>query len=174
MSGGGQSGSAGCPECIPAGKRFAMGRGHITVRTTSKTVTFVHPFNLSGMDEKQPAGTYTVETNKELLQTLSLPAYKRISTLIRLPARPRSTVVTQIVEEDPLELAAALARDAQPDETILTPKRGAGVLPRKSKARRMEIIRGGWQHWVTLNANDLTWMALLVGGVLFTSWLMRG
>ena len=44
----------------------------MTVRTTSKTVTFVHPFNLGGMDETQPAGTYTVETDKELLQTLSL------------------------------------------------------------------------------------------------------
>ena len=60
----------------------------MTVRTTSKTVTFMHPFNLSGMDEVQPAGTYTVETDEELLQTSSLPAYRRISTLMRLPARP--------------------------------------------------------------------------------------
>ena len=42
----------------------------MTVRTTSKTVTFMHPFNLSGMDKMQPAGTYTVETDEELLQTL--------------------------------------------------------------------------------------------------------
>ena len=90
----------------------------MTVRTTSRTVTFMHPFNLSGMDEEQPAGTYTVETDEELLQTLSLPAYKRISTLIRLPARPGSTVLTRIVEVNPLELAAVLARDARPDETI--------------------------------------------------------
>ena len=90
----------------------------MTVRTTSRTVTFMHPFNLSGMDKEQPAGTYTMETDEELLQTLSLPAYKRISTLIRLPAPPGSTVLTQIVEVNPLELAAALARDARPDETI--------------------------------------------------------
>jgi hypothetical protein len=146
----------------------------MTVRTTSRTVTFIHPFNLSGMDQVQPAGTYTVETDEELLQTLSLPAYKRISTLIRLPARPKSTVVTQIVEVDPLELAAALERDAQPGETILQPTCGTGVVRRKSTASRMEIIREGWQHWVTLNANDLTWTALIIGGVLFTSWLMRG
>jgi hypothetical protein len=88
------------------------------VRTTRKTVTFIHPFNLSGVDEEQPAGTYTVETDEELLQTSSVPAYKRISTLIRLPARPGSTVLTQIVEVNPLELAAVLARDAQPEETI--------------------------------------------------------
>ena len=60
----------------------------MTMRTTSRTVTFIHPFNLSGMDEEQPAGTYTVETDEELLQTSSLPAYKRVSTLMRLPSRP--------------------------------------------------------------------------------------
>jgi hypothetical protein len=146
----------------------------MTVRTTSKTVTFVHPFNLSGMDEEQPAGTYTVETDEELLQTSWLPAYKRVSTLIRLPARPRSMVLTQIVEVNPLELAAALARDVQPDETIPQLSRVAGVVRRKSTASRMEIIRKGWQNWISLNANDLTWTALIIGGVLFTSWLMRG
>ena len=41
----------------------------MTVRTTTKTVTFTRPFNLSGMEEMQPAGTYTVETDEELLQT---------------------------------------------------------------------------------------------------------
>ena len=58
----------------------------MTVRTTSRTVTFVHPFNLSGTDEVQPAGTYTVETDEELLQASSIPAYRRIATLLRLGA----------------------------------------------------------------------------------------
>jgi hypothetical protein len=146
----------------------------MTMRTTSRTVTFVYPFNLSGMDEEQPAGTYTVETDEELLQTSSLSAYKRVSTLMRLPARPTGTMLTQIVEVDPLELTAALARDAQRAETIPQPTRGDGVVRRNSTASRMGIIRKGWQYWVTLNANDLTWTALVIGGVLFTSWLMRG
>jgi hypothetical protein len=146
----------------------------MTMRTTSRTVTFVHPFNLSGMDEEQPAGTYTVETDEELLQTSSLSPYKRVSTLMRLPARPTGTMLTQIVEVNPLELTAALARDAQRAETIPQPTRGDGVVRRNSTASRMGIIRKGWQYWVTLNANDLTWTALVIGGVLFTSWLMRG
>ena len=145
----------------------------MTMRTTSRTVTFIHPFNLSGMDKEQPAGTYTVETDEELLQTSSLPAYKRVSTLMRLPPRPTGTMLTQIVEVNPLELAAALARDAQPDETIPQLTLGASVVRGKSTASRMGIIREGWQHWVTLNANDLAWTALVIGGVLFTSWLMR-
>ena len=146
----------------------------MTMRTTSRTVTFVQPFNLSGMDEEQPAGTYTVETDEELLQTSSLSPYKRVSTLMRLPSRPTGTMLTQIVEVNPLELAAALTRDAKPGETILQPTHGDGVVRRKSKASRMVIIREGWQHWVTLNANDLTWTALIIGGVLFTNWLTRG
>jgi hypothetical protein len=88
----------------------------MTVRTTSRMVTFTHPFNLSGVDEVQPAGTYTVETDEELLQTLSVPAYRRISTLMRLPARPTGPMLTQIVEINAVELAAVLARDAQPNE----------------------------------------------------------
>ena len=139
----------------------------MTVRTTSKTVTFTHPFNLSGMEEMQPAGTYTVETDEELLQTSSLPAY-RISTLMRLTTRPRGTVLTQIVEVNPLELAAVLARDVQRHETIPQPTRGEGVVRQESRASRMEFIRKGWKHWVTLNANDLVWTALVIGGVLFT------
>jgi hypothetical protein len=145
----------------------------MTVRTTSRTVTFMHPFNLSGTDEVQPAGTYTVETDEELLQTPSLPAYRRISTSMRLPARTTGMVLTQTVEVNPLELAEVLARDAQPDKTIPQPAHNEGVVRQESAASRMELIREGWKLWVTLNANNLAWTALVIGGVLFTSWLMR-
>jgi hypothetical protein len=40
-------------------------------RTTSKTVTFTHPFVLDGLDGPHPAGSYAVETAEELLQALS-------------------------------------------------------------------------------------------------------
>jgi hypothetical protein len=87
----------------------------MTVRTTSKTVTFMHPFSLTGTDELHPAGTYTVETDEELLRPSSFPAYRRIATLLRLE-RTTGRILTQIVETNPVELAAALARDGQPDE----------------------------------------------------------
>src|SRR2546423_15479719 len=115
MSGGGQR--ARRPERTPGETSIEGSRTRMTVRTTSKTVTFIHPFNLNGMDKTQPAGTYTVETDEELLQT-SLPAYRRISTLMRLPARSIGTMLTQIVETDPEELSRALGRGAQPDETM--------------------------------------------------------
>jgi len=69
----------------------------MSVRTTTTTVTFVHPFSLNGTVEAYPAGTYTVETDEELLQASSIPAYRRIATLLRL-GRTMGTVQTQIVE----------------------------------------------------------------------------
>jgi len=145
----------------------------MTVRTTSKTVTFMHPFSLTGTGEVQPAGTYTVETDEELLQPSSLPAYRRIATLLRLE-RNTGTVLTQIVETNPVELAGALARDAQPDETVPQRARSEAVVSRKRTRGRMKSFSEGWKYWVTLNATDLTWTALVIGGVLFTTLLMRG
>ena len=59
----------------------------MTVRTTRKTVTFMHPFSLTGMFEAHPAGTYIVETDEELLRASSVQAYRRIATMIRLSTR---------------------------------------------------------------------------------------
>ena len=80
----------------------------MTVRTSRKSVTFTQPFSLSGIDEVQPAGTYTVETDEELLPGLSFPAYRRVAPLIVL----RSRGVEEVVSIDPLELQAAQERDA--------------------------------------------------------------
>jgi hypothetical protein len=86
----------------------------MTVRTSHKTVTFTRPFSLSAIDEVQAAGTYTVETDEELLPDLSFPAWRRIATLIFLPSRPGGPFVEQVATIDPLELAAAQERDAGP------------------------------------------------------------
>jgi len=171
MGGGGQSDSARSTECVPGAKRFIEGLR--IVRTTSKTVTFMHPFSLSETDEVHPAGAYTVETDEELLQASSTPAYRRIATLLRLE-RTTGTAQTQIVETNPVELAGALARDAQPDETVLQPAHSEGVVSRKRAGGRVVSFREGWKHWVRLNATDLIWTALVIGGVLFTDCLMRG
>ena len=84
----------------------------MTMRTISRTVTFSRPFMLRGIDGIQPAGTYTVETDEELIQELSFPAYRRIATLVLLPSQPGSAILTQIATIDPLELEIALERDA--------------------------------------------------------------
>ena len=45
----------------------------MATRTSGKTVTFRHPFKLTGADDLQPAGPYVVETDEEMLPTSSLP-----------------------------------------------------------------------------------------------------
>ena len=83
----------------------------MTIRTSSKTVTFVHPFRLSEADVVYAPGTYTVETDEELLHGLSFDAYRRVATTIRLPSASGDARLDRIVAIDPLELDAAQERD---------------------------------------------------------------
>jgi hypothetical protein len=80
----------------------------MTTRTTKRTVTFSNAFILDGYNEPQPAGDYVVETDEELLEGVSFPAYRRVLTLLRLPAKGGLTRTWTI---DPKDLEAALARD---------------------------------------------------------------
>jgi hypothetical protein len=64
----------------------------MTIRTTSKTITFNRPFCLKGVDRLLPAGDYRVVTDEELIEGLSFPAYHRISTVIFVPAQSGSAV----------------------------------------------------------------------------------
>jgi hypothetical protein len=84
----------------------------IAMRTNSRTVTFTHPFTLMELEEAQPAGSYTVETDEELLPTLLHTAYRRRTTWLTVPSHAAKTGSTQIISIDPVELEAALARDA--------------------------------------------------------------
>jgi hypothetical protein len=81
----------------------------MTTRTTSKTVTFAHPFLLKGIDRILPAGDYRVATDEELIEELSFPAYRRVSTMIFVPAQSASSV--EMVAIDPQELRTAQERD---------------------------------------------------------------
>jgi hypothetical protein len=84
----------------------------MTMRTSRKTVTFRRPFSLSGLDEMQPAGTYTVETNEELLESLSFPAWRRTATVILLRPQAGGVGLRQDLEIDPSELEAVEDSDA--------------------------------------------------------------
>jgi hypothetical protein len=54
-------------------------------RSNSKTVVFNHPFELKGVDRVLPPGNYRVVTDEELIQELSFPVYRRVSTVIFVP-----------------------------------------------------------------------------------------
>jgi hypothetical protein len=84
----------------------------MTMRTSQKTVTLRRPFSLSGLDEMQPAGTYTVETSEELLEGLSFPAWRRTGTVILLRPQAGGGGLGQDLEIDPAELEAVEDSDA--------------------------------------------------------------
>jgi hypothetical protein len=83
----------------------------MTIRTTSKTITFNRPFCLKGVDRWLPPGDYRVVTDEELIEGLSFPAYHRISTVIFVPAQSGSAV--EMVTIEPVELQAAQEQDGQ-------------------------------------------------------------
>ena len=80
----------------------------MSIRTQRKTVIFARPFSVIGRDCLQPGGTYTVETDEELIDGLSFPAYRRIATSIFLPAHPARPGWAEVAQIDPLELDGAL------------------------------------------------------------------
>lgn len=56
-------------------------------RTRSEDVAFKRASLLKGWAEPHPAGTYAVETEEELIEGLSFPAYRRVSTTLTRRAR---------------------------------------------------------------------------------------
>lgn len=85
----------------------------MNAHTSQKTITFSRPFFLSGIGEVQPAGRYRVVTEEEEIPGLSFSAYRRVATLMALPA-PGGGTGQRVGNIDPLELHAAQERDADP------------------------------------------------------------
>ena len=82
-------------------------------RISKQLVTFHHPFFLDSLEEEWPAGDYTIETEEELLDSLSFLAFRRVrTTMIVYPkSGSRGGRNIQYVTIDPAELATAQARD---------------------------------------------------------------
>ena len=135
----------------------------MSTRTTNETITFMHPFKLSELDEVQPAGRYVVETNEELIQGLSFPVYRRLSTFIHLAGSPNSSELARVT--DPAKLAAARAIDARAEEIVPISTLQRPTRPYERRRGAKEIVIEGAQRWLALNATELKWTALVVGGM---------
>ena len=83
----------------------------MTTRTKRVMWTFQHPFSLHGIERQLAAGQYEVVTDEELIEELSFPVYRRVATLIFLPAQAHKPSSIEMVNVDPADLAAAHARD---------------------------------------------------------------
>jgi hypothetical protein len=100
----------------------------MTTRTSSKTVTFAHPFLLKGVDRILDAGDYRVVTDEELIEQLSFPVYRRVATMIFVPGVSGNESSVEMVPIDPRDLQEAQDRDAE-----LTRTAPAGARPEPEK-----------------------------------------
>jgi len=104
-------------------------------RTTSKLVTFRKPFALSSLDSPEPAGTYTIHTEEEMLDTQSFVGWRQIHCAIVL----HRAGAMEYVSVDPQELREALVRDGdQGTDPPASPSvaMGRGRRPRDQTRRR--------------------------------------
>jgi hypothetical protein len=85
-------------------------------RSREKMVSFTKPFVLAGVDHALPAGEYRVKTDEELIEGISFPVYRRVATMIFVPAQAQRGSI-EMVTIDPAVLQAALDRDAEVAET---------------------------------------------------------
>jgi hypothetical protein len=79
-------------------------------RTHNTLVVFRHPFELRGVDRTLPPGAYRVVTDEQLIEELSFPVYRRVSTMIFVPGQSGISS-TEMVTIDPCDLQAAQDRD---------------------------------------------------------------
>ena len=104
-------------------------------RTHSKSVVFSHPFELKGVDRILPAGDYRVVTDEELIEQLSFPVYRRVSTMIFVPAQSHRASSVEMVAIDPDDLRAAqdrdMAMDQVPEAETDQPGSGAGLFEQR-------------------------------------------
>jgi hypothetical protein len=74
---------------------------------------FNHPFKVKGIDRTLPPGGYRIVTDEELIEELSFTAYRRVATMIFVPAASQHASSVEMVAIDPQELAAAQERDSR-------------------------------------------------------------
>lgn len=83
----------------------------MAARSKETTLTFSRAFALSEVDRPLPAGTYRVVVDEEDIPGLSFLAFKRMATMLHLPAlsAPGGRAEMFLIDLD--ELAAAIEAD---------------------------------------------------------------
>jgi hypothetical protein len=84
----------------------------MTIRSRYEVVTFDHPFRIDGMDRQLPAGAYEVVTDEETIEGLSFAAFRRVATMIKVPAEGPRRLAMEVVSISPVDLSEAQRIDA--------------------------------------------------------------
>jgi hypothetical protein len=84
----------------------------MTIRSRREFVTFKHPFNIRTIERLLPEGTYEVVTDEETIEGLSFAAYRRVATMIIVPAAASHGATMEMVSISSVDLADAQRIDA--------------------------------------------------------------
>jgi hypothetical protein len=82
----------------------------MTTRTRRETVHFKHPFRLRGVDRLLSPGAYEVVTDEEMIEGLSFASFRRVATMIMVPAVAPGT--QEMVSISSVDLSDAQRSDA--------------------------------------------------------------
>ena len=77
----------------------------MTMRSRRETITINHSFRIKGIDRELSAGAYEVITDEEMIEGLSFASFRRVATMIMVPAARVSS--TEMISIDPADLADA-------------------------------------------------------------------
>lgn len=84
----------------------------MTMRSRREIITFKHPFRIKGIDRLLPRGAYEVITDEEMIEGLSFASFRRVATMIMVPAAaPRSSTM-EMISIGSVELSDAQRIDA--------------------------------------------------------------
>ncbi|WP_308910476.1 hypothetical protein [Pseudokordiimonas caeni] len=121
------------------------------ILTTSKTVTFAHPFTVEGFDEVIAAGTYNVDYEEEVLAGQRVAAAVRKRVHIFLNGREGGPGVSRMLTLNADSFALALNRDIA--RVRAAAQQGAGgVSPR---APRPQTSANWFDQLALARANDV-------------------
>lgn len=88
------------------------------MRSTESVVTFRRPFTLPSVGVPQPAGSYRLVVDEMEIDGLSFMAYRRVATMLHLPAIGTNAARQQVYVIEPHELEAAMMADAREMEPM--------------------------------------------------------
>ena len=84
----------------------------MTTRSRRETITFQHPFRIRGIDRLLPPGAYEVITDEEMIEGLSFAAFRRVATMIMVPAAPPRSSTMEMISIGSVDLFDAQRIDA--------------------------------------------------------------
>jgi len=84
----------------------------MTMRSRLEVITFRHPFWIKGIDRVLPPGAYDVVTDEEMIEGLSFASFRRVATMIMVPAAPPRGSTMEMISIGSVDLSDAQRIDA--------------------------------------------------------------